>query len=164
VTSPANIQSQKIAVRARLIDGLRAELQARSWSTTWALTGSQPGDAPKPTEALSGALATRMISGIQREREAARLRIDAAQVTAEVTRIAGDGGPSLPEFRLSIEVVSPEPEASRRPILDALASDGTVTNALPLGRPIAVTYRVVGPPAGGGAPARAGPPAGGRRG
>ena len=141
--APAHAQPQVLTVVARQADALMATVQARSWTATWTITGTQPVDAPKATEALIGALATCMISGIQRESAAAGLRIDAVEVTAQATRFGGPDGPRLGDFRVAVTVTSPEPEAALRPLLDALASNGTVTNTLALGQPIAIETRVV---------------------
>ena len=136
-------QPQVLAVVSRQVDDLTATVQARTWTATWAITGTQPVDAPKPTEALIGALAACMISGIQRESAAAGLRIDAVAVTAQATRFGGPDGPRLGDFRVEVTVTSPEPEAALRPLLDALPSNGTVTNTLRLGQPITIESRVV---------------------
>ncbi len=145
MTAPAHAQPQVLSVVCRQVDDCTATVQARSWAHTWAITGTQPVDAPKPTEALIGALAACMISGIQRESAAAGLRVDDAEVTAQATRFAGPGGPRLGDFRVEVTVTSPEPEAALRPILDALGSNGTVTNTLQLGQTIAIEARVVRP-------------------
>ena len=145
MTAPAHAQPQVLAVVSRQVDDLTATVQARSWAHTWAITGTQPVDAPKPTEALIGALAACMISGIQRESAAAGLRIDEVEVTAQATRFGGPGGPRLGDFRVQVIVTSPEPEAALRPLLDALQSNGTVTNTLQLGQPITIESRVVRP-------------------
>ncbi len=136
-------QPQRLAVRSRRIDRLTAHLEARSWTATLAITGTQPVNAPKSTEALIGALAACMIAGIQRESEAAGLRIDAVEATAEATRFVGERGPRLGDFHVVVTVTSPEPEAQLRPLLDALHSNGTVTNTLQLGQPIEIDYRIV---------------------
>ena len=136
-------QPQVLAVSSRQVGALLATVQARSWTHTWAITGTQPVDAPKPTEALIGALAACMISGIQRESAAAGLRIDAVEVTARATRFGGPDGPRLGDFRVEVIVTSPEPEASLAPLLDALHHNGTVTNTLQLGQPITIESRVV---------------------
>ncbi len=143
MTAPAHAQPQVLSVVCRQVDALVATVQARSWAHTWAITGTQPVDAPKPTEALLGALAACMISGIQRESAAAGLRVDDVEVTAQATRFEGPDGPRLGDFRVEVIVMSPEPEAAWRPLLDALQSNGTVTNTLQLGQPITIVSRVV---------------------
>ncbi len=145
VTAPVHAQPQVLSVVCRQVDALMATVRARSWAHTWAITGTQPVDAPKPTEALIGALAACMISGIQRESAAAGLRVDDVEVTAQATRFGGPGGPRLGDFRVEVVVTSPEPEAALRPLLDALQSNGTVTNTLQIGQPIAIDTRVVRP-------------------
>ncbi len=143
MTPPTQAQPQVLAVVSRQVDDLTATVQARSWTTTWAITGTQPVDAPKPTEALIGALAACMISGIQRESAATGLRIDAVEVTAEATRFGGPDGPCLGDFRVHVTVTSPEPEEALIPLLEALRQNGTVTNTLLLGQPIEINYQVV---------------------
>jgi uncharacterized OsmC-like protein len=117
----------------------------RTWKDILAITGQKPVDAPKPTEALIGALAGCMISGIQREASSANLRVDRVDVVAEGTRSVKDNRPFLRDLRVSITVASPEPESKLRPLLDALDYNGTVTNTLKSGNPVTIEYRIVSP-------------------
>lgn len=132
----------KISVKAQRNGKLTADMKARAWTTTLAITGKQPVDAPKPTEAMIGALAGCMISGIQRESDATGLQIESVEVTAEGTRVMKGKSPSLKNLRVFVAVTSPEPEDKLRPILEALNYNGTVTNTLKMGQPISIEYKI----------------------
>ncbi|MEP7379501.1 MAG: hypothetical protein ABI725_08080 [Chloroflexota bacterium] len=58
MTSPA--QPKTMAVHTSRLDAFTADVRAGTWTATWAITGTQPVAAPKPTEALIGALAACM--------------------------------------------------------------------------------------------------------
>ena len=135
-------QPMQITVRSQRLDNLTANMQARTWTTTLAITGQQPIDEPKPTEAIIGALAACMIAGIQRESEVAGLQIDDVQVSATGTRVIQESGPLLTDLNVQVNVTSPEPEEKIRPLLEALQHNGTVTNTLKLGQPVSIEYQI----------------------
>jgi uncharacterized OsmC-like protein len=132
-----------ITVHSQRLDALTAEAQARTWKTVLAITGQQPVDAPKSTEALVAALATCVISGIQRESTAAGLQVDDVRVSASGTRVMNGNGPLLTNLKVDVLVTSPEPEEKLHPILEALDHNGTVTNTLKLGQSIEIHYQIV---------------------
>jgi uncharacterized OsmC-like protein len=130
------------AVRARRADSMTAKVSSDGWTTRWAITGTQPVVAPKPPEALLGALATCVISGLQREADAAGLAVDAIEVSAEATKTEGPEGPRMDGFRLVVTLASPDSEAAFAPLFADLQSNGTVTNTLKLRRRIDIECHV----------------------
>jgi len=141
--NPAHQQMQKtiLTVHANRTNSETAEIAARDWQAELATTSMKPVPAPRPTELLLGALGACMIAGIEREAQANHLRIDDVQVSVTAARLPPPA-PLLETLKVRVTVFSPEPEARLRPILDALETNGTVTNTLKLGSPIDIISQV----------------------
>ena len=123
-------------------DSSKAEMISPQWAVPFATTSKKPVGAPTPTLMLLGALATCMVAGIEREAHAQGLQIDDVKVVAEGVRMPPPQ-PVMENITVHITLVSPEKKERLLPILDALETNGTVTNTLKLGSDIAITHEIV---------------------
>ena len=136
------MQKKELTVHANRTSGETAQIAARDWQVGLATTSMKPVPMPRPTEILLGALGACMIAGIERDAQANHLRIDDVQVSVTAVRLPPPT-PSLDQLKVHVTVFSPEPAARLRPMLDALETNGTVTNTLKQGSDVAITYEIV---------------------
>lgn len=137
--------SEQVAARKTLHveverkDSTQAEMTFPQWAIPFATISKQPMGA---TPMLLGALATCTISSIEREAQAQGLQIDDIKVVAEGVRVPSPR-PVVENITVHITLASPEKKERLLPILEALETNGTVTNTLKQGSNIAITYEIV---------------------
>ncbi len=140
--STQTAEKKLIQTNVKQNDVFTAEIRARDWATNIATTSQKPLGAPLPTELLLSALGGCMIAGINREAQARGVPVDDIEVDVKAVR---HGGPSpvLDDMQVHVIAYSNAPAEQVRPILEALSSNGTVTNTLKRGMSVTITYDIV---------------------
>ncbi len=141
MTAPV-VEKKILQTNVKQNDVFTADIRARDWSTTIATTSKKPLAAPLPTELLLSALGGCMISGINREAQARNVPVDDIEVDVKATRVGGPS-PVLEDLHVHITAYTNAPAEQVRPILEALSSNGTVTNTLQRGVGVTITYDIV---------------------
>ena len=133
---------KKLHVEVLRRDADQAEMVSPQWRVTLATTSEKPVGAPTPTLTLLGALAACTLSGIRRGAQANGLQIDDVKVVVDATR-APTPEPHFQDVKVHIAVFSPEAKERLTPMLEALKSNGTVTNTLKKATDLTLTYEIV---------------------
>jgi len=143
MNAPQQTQGVKhLHVEVQRLDAVRAEMYSPEWRVNIATTSQQSVGAPTPTLALLGSLAACTISGIGRAAQEKGLQIDDVKVAVDATRVPPPQ-PHFQDIKVHITMFSPENEARLTPILEALRSNGTVTNTLKKSASLTLTYEIV---------------------
>jgi len=141
IPQPPQPGRKTLTVQTNRRDEVSADFLGKTWQVMIATTSKKPVPAPAPTNLLLASLGSCMIAGIEREAGARNLAIADVQVVTTAVRVPPPQ-PHLEEMAVHVTVFTPEPEAQFVPILEALNVNGTVTNTLKSGAPIAITYEI----------------------
>ncbi len=133
---------KKLHVEVFRRSAAHAEMVSPQWRVTLATTSEKPVGAPNPPLTLLGALAACTLSSIRRGAQANGVQIDDAKVVVDATR-APTPEPHFQDIKVHLTIFSPEPEERLMPVLEAVKSNGTVTNTLKKATDLTLTYEIV---------------------